>query len=108
MICEWCGHEHAREALCSARPKWSRRGFLAMFGAGVAGLAFGVPAPPSLGERIRRFVVVSEELIRDSAIPVERFVREELMKSMAQTMRSGFITPNEARNLFDLPPLRTE
>jgi hypothetical protein len=39
MTCEWCGHEHARDALCTSRPTWSRRGFLALFGAGIAGLA---------------------------------------------------------------------
>lgn len=39
MTCEWCGHEHARDALCTSRPKWSRRGFLSLFGAGIAGLA---------------------------------------------------------------------
>lgn len=38
-ICEWCGHEHAREALCSQRPKWSRRGFLALMGAAAVGMA---------------------------------------------------------------------
>jgi hypothetical protein len=41
MICEWCGHEHERAALCASRPKWSRRGFLALFGAGIAGAALG-------------------------------------------------------------------
>lgn len=45
MTCEWCGHEHARDALCSGRPRWSRRGFLAMFGAGVAGLALAPSLP---------------------------------------------------------------
>lgn len=41
MLCEWCGHTHPREALCERRPKWSRRGFLALFGAGIAGIAAG-------------------------------------------------------------------
>ena len=39
--CEWCGHRHPQERLCSKRPTWSRRGFLAMFGVGIAGLAVG-------------------------------------------------------------------
>ena len=43
-ICEWCGHEHPQTAICSSRPKWSRRGFLALLGAGLAGLA--VPTMP--------------------------------------------------------------
>ena len=42
--CEWCGHEHSQVAICSSRPKWSRRGFLALLGAGLAGLA--VPTMP--------------------------------------------------------------
>lgn len=47
MTCEWCGHEHAREALCTKRPTWSRRGFIALFGAGLAGLALpGIPLSP--------------------------------------------------------------
>lgn len=45
--CEWCEHEHARDALCTSRPKWSRRGFLALFGAGVAGLAVAPSLPQS-------------------------------------------------------------
>ncbi len=38
-LCDWCGAAHSRDALCTSRPKWSRRGFLALFGAGMAGLA---------------------------------------------------------------------
>lgn len=38
-MCEWCGHDHPVTALCGKRPRWSRRGFLAMLGVGVAGLA---------------------------------------------------------------------
>jgi len=38
-ICEWCGHEHAITALCTKRPKWSRRGFLALMGAAAVGAA---------------------------------------------------------------------
>jgi hypothetical protein len=38
-MCEWCGHEHAVTALCAKRPKWSRRGFLAMAGAALVGIA---------------------------------------------------------------------
>ena len=37
--CEWCGHRHPRERLCSKRPTWSRRGFLEIFGVGIVGLA---------------------------------------------------------------------
>lgn len=43
-MCEWCGHEHDQAALCTQRPTWGRRGFLILFGAGIAGLAIaGVP-----------------------------------------------------------------
>ena len=55
-LCEWCGHPHEREALCASRPTWGRRGFLALFGAGLAGLAMRpdlrgvVDAPPVLFE----------------------------------------------------------
>lgn len=39
LTCDWCGHAHAREALCAKRPTWGRRGFLALMVAGLAGLA---------------------------------------------------------------------
>ncbi len=49
-MCEWCGHDHPVTALCVKRPRWSRRGFLALLGVGVAGLALAptldVLAPP--------------------------------------------------------------
>jgi hypothetical protein len=38
-MCEWCGHQHAVTALCSKRPRWSRRGFLALMGAAAVGVA---------------------------------------------------------------------
>ena len=37
MTCDWCGHDHHVTALCAKRPKWSRRGFLALTGAALAG-----------------------------------------------------------------------
>ena len=43
-MCDWCGHEHARTALCTKRPTWGRRGFLALFGCGLVGLVLGSPA----------------------------------------------------------------
>lgn len=45
-LCEWCGGTHPREALCTQRPKWSRRGFLALCGIGIAGAL--LPALPSV------------------------------------------------------------
>ena len=48
--CEWCGEAHAREALCQARPKWSRRGFLALLGTGAAGLVLADKLPGLAGE----------------------------------------------------------
>jgi hypothetical protein len=47
VTCEWCGREHAIDALCVARTRWSRRGFLALFGAGVIGASFvhALPTP---------------------------------------------------------------
>lgn len=44
MTCEWCGHDHEIKDLCTKRPTWGRRGFLALMGAGVVGLA--LPAFP--------------------------------------------------------------
>lgn len=44
MTCDWCGHDHSRAALCAKRPTWGRRGFLALMGAGLAGMAL-----PNLG-----------------------------------------------------------
>lgn len=43
MICEWCGHDHARTALCTKRPTWGRRGFLALVGSAIVGAAIPVP-----------------------------------------------------------------
>jgi hypothetical protein len=37
--CEWCGHAHDRTALCTKRPTFGRRGFLALLGAGLTGMA---------------------------------------------------------------------
>lgn len=46
-MCEWCGHDHDQAALCTERPTWGRRGFLALFGAGIAGMAVtGLPTDP--------------------------------------------------------------
>lgn len=44
--CEWCGHEHDVTALCTKRPKWSRRGFLALAGAAVVGAV--LPSLPTV------------------------------------------------------------
>jgi len=43
--CEWCGHQHEASALCQQRPKWGRRGFLALFGAGLAGSVLSTALP---------------------------------------------------------------
>lgn len=42
MTCEYCGHPHARDALCARRPTWGRRGFLALLGATVLGAGLPV------------------------------------------------------------------
>ena len=42
MTCDWCGHDHDVRAICSQRPASrgvSRRSFIALISAGVAGLA---------------------------------------------------------------------
>ncbi len=38
-MCEWCGSDHPVTALCTKRPRWSRRGFIGLFGVGLAALA---------------------------------------------------------------------
>ena len=38
-MCDWCGHTHPVTTLCSKRPTWGRRGFLALLGAGLVGAA---------------------------------------------------------------------
>lgn len=43
MNCEWCGHEHPVTALCLARPKWSRRGFLGLVSAAIIGAVLPTP-----------------------------------------------------------------
>jgi hypothetical protein len=42
-MCDWCGHAHPRTALCTKRPTWGRRGFLALMGAALVGAV--VPPP---------------------------------------------------------------
>lgn len=45
VTCDWCGNDHDVRALCSARPKWTRRGFLALgLAAGVGAMLPTVPA----------------------------------------------------------------
>ena len=42
MTCDWCGHDHDVRAICSERPVSrgiTRRSFVALFSAGVSGLA---------------------------------------------------------------------
>lgn len=46
LCCEWCGHEHDQRALCTKRPTWGRRGFLALLGASAVGAV--LPAVPLL------------------------------------------------------------
>jgi hypothetical protein len=38
MTCDWCGHGHDRAALCTKRPRWSRRGFLVLTATGLAAM----------------------------------------------------------------------
>lgn len=45
-MCEYCGHDHPRDALCTQRPKWGRRGFLALLGAA----AVGATVPDALAD----------------------------------------------------------
>lgn len=45
ITCDWCGHVHTQGALCSKRPGLTRRNFIALFGAGVAGMVIA-PLPP--------------------------------------------------------------
>lgn len=54
-ICEWCGHEHDVTALCTKRPRWSRRGFLSLVGLGAVGLAVG--GIPTLGSEAEAFAL---------------------------------------------------
>ena len=47
MTCDWCGHDHDVRAICAQRPASrgvSRRSFIALIGAGVAGLALAPSA----------------------------------------------------------------
>ena len=48
MICDWCGHSHDVRAICSQRPASrgvSRRSFIALIGAGVAGVVLAPSSP---------------------------------------------------------------
>lgn len=74
MTCEWCGHDHARDALCTSRPKWSRRGFLSLFGAGIAGLAVA----PSLA--IERACPTFEPMWA-ARVPVSTSSFDEILKA---------------------------
>lgn len=48
--CEWCGHDHPVTVLCSKRPKLTRRNFICLFGAGVAGMVLAPPLEIGLVE----------------------------------------------------------
>lgn len=57
-LCDWCGHRHDMTALCAKRPTWGRRGFLALFGTGLAGLAIGgLPSCQGLAFHKNAFVL---------------------------------------------------
>lgn len=43
-VCEWCGSEHPRDALCAARPGLSRRSFLFLGASAAVGLALAPQA----------------------------------------------------------------
>ena len=63
-MCEWCGHDHDEAALCTERPTWGRRGFLALFGAGIAGLALtGLSTDPVQLHVDRRLTDISLEFM---------------------------------------------
>ena len=51
-MCDWCGREHDVRALCSARPKWGRRGFLSFMGIGALGLAANPAWPAPLAPQL--------------------------------------------------------
>lgn len=63
MLCEWCGVAHDPAALCHARPRWTRRGFLTLALTGVAALVtapfvelVAPPLPPATAESIGEIV----------------------------------------------------
>ena len=72
MMCEWCGYAHAQTALCTKRPTCGRRGFLAMFGAGVIGLAV---------ERLNLVTAGNEQdyysLLHECSITLEQWINEK-------------------------------
>lgn len=92
QTCEWCGHDHLQSALCSKRPTWSRRGFLALLGAAAVGIA----ADPlcltgtgpfagidlATGPDFTALVLVSDELIRDSAVNMGPFIKAALVQAI--------------------------
>jgi hypothetical protein len=56
--------------LCQARPKWSRRGFLTLLGAGAAGLVLADTLPLLSGEEAfeARFIIKGEYATIDSIL----------------------------------------
>lgn len=90
-LCEWCGHAHPRSALCSKRPTWSRRGFLALLGAAAIGVAADPLRVLSGTESVTglegaQFILVSEELLQDASIDLEGYVRAALLRTIGREM----------------------
>lgn len=95
--CEWCGEEHEQTALCAGRPKWSRRGFLALFGAGIAGAALAhvlpaLPAPPIfVGEPGAMFVGESTSFVAHRKIYSRIRLTPEALVAIATAEPGAFM-----------------
>lgn len=97
--CQWCGEPHSADRLCErAQRGMTRRSFCFLFSAGVGAAALGVlplPSAPTAVPLTLEFdygsgwVVLSEELLKDSQIDMEKLFARGVADHMTNTI-SGY------------------
>ena len=99
MTCDWCGHDHDVRAICSQRPASrgvSRRSFIALIGAGVAGLALSpsMPVPAFSHREFYGVVNVTSRMIRDAQFDFASavdFMEQRFRQRMVELMQADLL-----------------
>ena len=85
-LCEWCGHGHAITDLCTQRPTWGRRGFLALLGMGLAGIALPAMSPLSPWQQ---FVMGAAGVWTPTTSGIETFCGGQLLLDRVEKLIKG-------------------